>query len=175
MGRPALRGAPTLGPQAAPVGLATQSDRPLNVLLDTNVVLDIILAREPFVQKALLLFAMGEAGEIQLFLSTDAISTIYYIVERNKDAKTARQAIVNLIGRVRLATLDERSVLRGIDLDFVDIEDALVAAVAEAAHVDLIATRNGRDFANSPIPAVSPDEFLAFWQARGKGSAKGGA
>ena len=138
----------------------------MRILLDTNVVLDLLLAREPFVQDALLLFAMGEAGELDLLLSSDAVSTVFYVVERNKDAMTARRAITSLLGRMRLLPLRESDVLRGLGYDFIDIEDALVASVAEEAKAEVIISRNVKDFANSPVATVTPSEFLAFWQMR---------
>ena len=139
----------------------------LHVLLDTNIILDVILNRAPFVEEALAIFAMGEAGTLKLSLSTDAISTVFYVVERNKDAQTARRAILNLVSRVKLAALDEPVVLRGLSLDFADIEDALVAAVAESIGADLIVTRNAKDFTASPVTVMTPTEFLAYWRARG--------
>lgn len=144
---------------------AARSNAPL-LVVDTNVVLDLILGREPFVHNALTLFALAEAEQLALVLSADAISTIGYIVERNKDAQTARAAITNLLGRVKLAPLDEGAVREGLGYDFIDIEDSLVAAVAARSKAVAIVTHNGTDFRNSPVPAVSPAEFLAFWASR---------
>ncbi len=140
-------------------------DAPL-LVIDTNVVLDLILAREPFVHDAIALFALAEAGQLKLILSADAISAIGYIIERNKDAQTARAAITNLLGRVQLAPLDECTVRQGLGYDFVDIEDSLVAAVVARAQAIAIITRNGKDLRGSPVPTVSPNEFLAFWASR---------
>lgn len=135
----------------------------MNVLLDTNVVLDLLLAREPFVHEATSIFALGEDGRFKLLLSTDAISTIAYVIERNCDAATARTAIQNLVGRVHLASLDEATVLRALALGFDDTEDALVAAVAERERADVIVTRNRKDFDKSPVVTMTPREFLSFW------------
>lgn len=131
-------------------------------LVDTNVALDLVLARKPFVDEALHIFSLAEAGRIALFLSSDAISTIGYLVTKNRDAKTARRAIALLLDYVSLAPLDERVVLQGLALDFSDIEDALVASVAANAGVRAIITRDSKGFASSPVPAISPHEFLAM-------------
>lgn len=139
---------------------------PMHLLLDTNVILDVIMNRKPFVDNALAIMAMGEAGVVKLSLSTDAISTIFYIIERNKDAATARQAILNLAARVELAPLDGDAVMRGLSYDFVDVEDALVASVAESIAADVIVTRNAKDFARSPVTVMTPTELLAFWRLR---------
>ena len=112
------------------------------------------------------LFALAEAGDVQLLLSTDAISTIFYVVCKNADARTGREAIAKLLDFVTLAPLDESAVVKGLALDFVDVEDALVAAVAQKHRAAAIVTRNARDFENSPVPAMEPREFLAALEAR---------
>lgn len=134
-------------------------------LVDTNVALDLLLGREPFVKDALQLFALGEAGRVQLLLSADSISTIFYVIGKNQNGVAAREAVSKLLDMVKLATLDERSVMRGMSLDFDDIEDAFVAAVAEKEGADVVVTRKQKDFKNSPVPVMTPRAFLAFWSA----------
>ena len=141
-------------------------DRPTRVLLDTNIALDLLLAREPFAADALHIFALGEAGRLELLLSADAVSTIFYVVRKNKDSAVAREAMAKLLDLVRLADLNERSELRAMALDFADFEDALVAAVAERENAEVIVTRNVKDFQSSPVPTLAPDVFLAAWRAR---------
>lgn len=135
----------------------------MKVLLDTNVVLDLILDREPFATEALQIFALADAGKLELALSSDAISLIFYLVSKNKNKQTARLALVNLLDYVTLCPLDEHTVLQGIALDFDDIEDALVTSVAIKAQAQAIITRNVKDFKNSPLSILTPKELLAFW------------
>jgi len=132
-------------------------------LIDTNVVLDLLLAREPFKVEATHIFALAEAQVIRLFLSSDAISTIAYLVGKNASRSKARQALAILLDYITLVPLDEALVMKALALDFSDIEDALVAASADESGARAIITRNAKDFANSPVPAVSPPEFLAYW------------
>ena len=94
------------------------------------------------------------------------MSTIFSIVRKNKDSAVAREAVAKLLDLVRLADLNERSVLRAMALDFADFEDALVAAVAERENAEVIVTRNVKDFQSSPVPALAPDVFLGAWRAR---------
>ncbi|MDR2715606.1 MAG: hypothetical protein LBB46_02530 [Coriobacteriaceae bacterium] len=96
-----------------------------------------------------------------LLLSADAVSTIFYVVAKNRDAQTGRRAVVALLDYVTLAALDERCVLDGLAFDIPDIEDALVAAVARKSGVSAIVTRNAKDFKASPVPAISPRECIA--------------
>ena len=145
---------------------AARGASPFIVLVDTNVALDLLMNRAPFVHEALQLFALAEAQRIQLLLSSDAVSTIAYIVEKNSGRAAAREAIAKLLDFVSLAPLTEQTVLRGLSLEFDDIEDSLVAAAAEGADAQAIVTRNVTDFTRSPLPVMTPTEFLAFWVAR---------
>lgn len=140
----------------------------MKVMLDTNVALDLLQERQPFVADALHVFALGEAGKVELLLSTDAISTIFSIVGKNKNAAIAREAVAKLLDFVSLVSLDEHAVLRGMSLDFEDVEDALVAAVAGKEQASVIVTRNEKDFKNSPVPVQSPAAFLAFYATLAK-------
>lgn len=140
----------------------------MKVLVDTNVALDLLMAREPFLADALQLFALAEADRVELLLSTDALSTIFYIVEKNRNAAVARSALLTVLDFVQLVHLDESAAMRGLALDFIDIEDAFVAAVADATQADVIVTRNVKDFKNSPVTVMAPREFLAFWTSIGQ-------
>ena len=136
--------------------------KPLNYMIDTNIALDLLLARTPFDIEAMQIFALAEAGSIKLYLSSDAISTISYLVTRNKDTQTARQAIALLLDYVSLAPLDEEMVYKALALDFTDIEDSLVVSVADACKAQAIITRNVKDLKGSPLPVLTPKEFLAL-------------
>lgn len=139
---------------------------PRRILLDTNIALDLLLNREPFVLNAVQIFALAEAGRIEALLSTDAISAIFYVARKNQNASVAREALSKLLDYVTLASLDDRSVIRGISLDFDDVEDVLVAAVAEKEGAAVVVTQNTADFKNSPVPVMDPEVFLASWMAQ---------
>ena len=136
------------------------------VFLDTNIALDLLQARKGFLEDALFIFALGEQGKLQLCLSTDSLSTIFYVIEKNKDAPTAREAISKILDLVTLCPLDESAVLRGMALDLSDIEDAFICALAMKAQCSVIITRNVKDFARSPIPVRTSHEFVAAWRAQ---------
>lgn len=136
------------------------------VLIDTNIALDLLQAHEGYLEDALYIFSLGEQGYLQLCLSTDSLSTIFYVIEKNTDAQTAREAVSKLLDFVTLCSLDESAVLRGMTLDFVDVEDAFICAVSMKTHCNAIITRNAKDFANSPLPVFISREFVAMWRAQ---------
>lgn len=135
------------------------------IFIDTNIALDLLQARDPFVFEAIQIFALAEKGEIELCISTDALSTIFYVIEKDECAAKAREALSKLLDYVTLCALNDSAVLAGMALEFNDIEDAFVCSVAQRSNAEVIVTRDQYDFANSPVPVQTPVEFLASWRA----------
>jgi predicted nucleic acid-binding protein len=130
-------------------------------LFDTNILLDIGLARRPFAEPAFAcLVATRKMGESP-HIAPHAVATFYYIVSQARGKKPANQAIRDLIALGEIVKFDHETAQRSLQLNFDDFEDAMIAAAAEAAGMDCIVTRNGEDFKKSPVPALSPEAFLA--------------
>ena len=130
-------------------------------LLDTNIVLDLIGKREPFVNSALRIFVFAEKEQLKLWISPHSLATIYYVLSKDRDPKNASKLLEKLLGRLHIAPIDETVVRRAFSYGFRDWEDALIASAAYGARVDAIVTRNVKDFKKSPLPALLPDEVLA--------------
>lgn len=130
-------------------------------LLDTNIVLDLIGKREPFVNSAIHIFALAEKEKLKLYISPHSLVTIYYLLSRDKGSKSASKLLEKLLGRLHIAPIDETVVRRTFTYGFQDWEDALVASAAQGARLDGVITRNVKDFKKSPLPALLPDEVLA--------------
>lgn len=133
----------------------------MRVLFDTNVILDVLLEREPHVDAASKLFALVDNGRINGAICATTATTIYYIAAKSFGARRARDQIHGLLGLFEVAPVD-RDVLDGaLDIDFPDYEDAVVHEAARAAAATVIVTRDRDDFTNSAIPAIDPVELLA--------------
>lgn len=130
-------------------------------LLDTNIVLDLIGKREPFVNSTIHIFALAEKEKLKLYISPHSLVTIYYLLSRDKGSKSASKLLEKLLGRLHIAPIDETVVRRTFTYGFQDWEDALVASAAQGARLDGVITRNVKDFKKSPLPALLPDEVLA--------------
>ena len=129
------------------------------MLLDTNILLDFAIGREgsPF-SRALL--RRAERTSMPAFVSWHSIATFYYIVERDVDRATARAFVSDLIGFLTVVTTGHESLLYALSLPMRDFEDAMQVAAARAAGTRHIITRDIRDFANSPIAAITPEQAL---------------
>jgi predicted nucleic acid-binding protein len=132
------------------------------VLLDVNVVLDVLLDRQPHAEGASQVWAAVERGEVEGFLSAHAVTTIHYLNQKTVGARTAREATDALLSVFDVAPVDRGVLHASLSLGCRDFEDGVMAAAARRAKCDVIVTRNTRDFRQSPVRALTPSEALAM-------------
>ena len=131
------------------------------VLLDTNVVLDVVLVRQPyFLASTAVVDAAGDA-RVEGLIAGHAVTTVAYLLQRERGAAHTRSTLVHLLSQVRVAAVTDEAVRLALSAPMSDFEDAVTAMVANEANVDVIVTRDTRDFVGSPVPAVLPETFLA--------------
>lgn len=130
----------------------------MRVLLDTNVVLDVVLAREPFAQASAQLFKLHEQGKIDAYIA--AITPINYITRKVKGGQEARQAVELLLSSLAVCPLSHGVLEEAYKLPFSDYEDAVQHASATANGLDTIVTRDIKDYKNATLPVFSPVDFL---------------
>lgn len=130
------------------------------LVIDTNVFLDVILARKPLCDASAAVLDLSSRPGYELLMPAHSAATIAYIVEANRNRDKARQALSLCLGIAHVAALDETAILRGLSYGFGDTEDSFIAAIAERERADCIITNNVKDFALSPVPAVTPSEYL---------------
>src|ERR1044072_2748075 len=118
----------------------------MRVLLDTDVILDAIVAREPFTVPALELLDLSEAGGLEVYISALTPLNIFYIARKAKSSTDLREAIKPLLRAVKVCPLDESVLSAAFAAPFYDYEDAVQLCCAEAAGLEAIVTRNISDF-----------------------------
>lgn len=132
----------------------------MQVLIDTNVVLDVLLKRFPFVQDAVEVLKVPETVA-QKFVSASAITDIYYIAYREiRDKQNVKNLIKTLLKVVHVADVSESDILSALDSDWTDFEDSVQNSVAESHEYDSIITRNKGDYKKSSMKVFSPKEFI---------------
>lgn len=135
------------------------SDR---IFFDTNVLLDHLLAREPFADDATELWSMAERKEIVGCISAISFNFVYYIVRHASNERKARRAIGGMRDVFQVIEVDAQAINQAIDSPFKDFEDAIQHACAIRIEASYIITRNLADFRQSEIPVVTPDAYLAM-------------
>lgn len=131
----------------------------MKILFDTNVILDVILEREPFVEVASQLLAFVKTGEINGYLGATTITTISYLVEKSGDKGKAIEAIRVLCDLFEIAAVDRKVLRSALQLGFTDFEDAVLHEAGKFASVDGLVTRNGADFKNATLKIYEPNEL----------------
>jgi predicted nucleic acid-binding protein len=135
-------------------------DSPI-VLIDLNILLDVLQKREPFYTASAGLLAMAETGRIQGYVAAHSITTLFYLVQKDRSAAEARSVITNLLQFIHIAPIDQRTIEQALNLDLRDFEDAVQMITAMQIKADCLITRNVRDYQPALLPVLKPVDFLA--------------
>ena len=128
------------------------------LLLDINIILDVVFQRPGEPASSALIGSCNE--QHQAWVAWHSVATLAYLIERQRNPAVARELVTGLLSWARVATTGHQDALQALRLPMSDFEDALQVSAAQACGADYIITRNGRDFVQSPLPALSPEEFL---------------
>ena len=134
----------------------------MKVLIDTNVILDVLCDRANFVEASAMVMKLCEINTIEGYVSALSFPNIVYIMRKELSKEKVKEIIYRLSMIFKIADLKADNLKKAADLDFRDFEDALQAICASEVKAQYIVSRNVRDFLNSPIPAITPSEFLAL-------------
>ena len=136
----------------------------MKIVFDTNVVLDVLLKREPYAEVAISLFAAVEQELIQGFLCATTITTVDYLVAKAKDKSVTKQATNHLLRLFSIAEVNQSILKAAVDSPFEDFEDAVLYEAGCYAAVDGFVTRNIKDFkkAERPLCIVQMNYGLLF-------------
>ncbi len=132
----------------------------MKTLFDTNIILDVLLDREPFSDEASFLLSKVEQDEITGFICATTVTTIYYIASKALGPKAASHHIQSLLSLFVIAPVNRLVLENAIASKFKDFEDAVLYAAACHVGVKYIVTRNIADFKNSKLPVFEPKEFI---------------
>lgn len=131
----------------------------MRAMVDLNVILDIVQKRPAFFRESA--DACNALAARDCFISAHLVTTAFYLMRLH--GTEAQNATVDFIlENFTVVPCDRKLLAAARTLGFTDYEDAVVAASAQRAKCAYIITRNTGDFANSPVPALTPGEFLAL-------------
>lgn len=132
----------------------------MNLYLDTNILIDLTANRLPFSKWAVHIFKDAKMGKYRLYTSSFSILTCFYIIERQLGAKRAKRVIEILLQRVEVQDVSKKELQTALLVKIKDYEDAVQHECAKIiGNIDILVTRNKKDFKYSTIPACSPEEL----------------
>jgi len=132
----------------------------MRILVNLNVLLDVLQSRRPYYADSARALSDAVRGRVAALIPGHSVTTLYYIIARQAGKSRADEAVDWMLNRFGVAVCNKDVLLRARALALADYEDAVVAAMAERELCDAILTRNVADFSGSPIPAITPAEFV---------------
>ena len=133
----------------------------MKVIIDNNVILDVYQNRVPFVKFSSQVLRLAETKKIKCYITANSVTDIHYVLRRSlKDKQKLHTAVHILLQLVNIIDITAKDVRKAFHPEVCDFEDELICACAERVKIDYIITHNTKDFTNSPVPAITPEDFL---------------
>jgi hypothetical protein len=132
------------------------------ILVDLNVIIDVVQQRQPFYEQSARVVDAVVRGQADGWLAAHSITTLFYIINRVRNRKTAVTTITSLLEVFTVATVDDAVIRKALSWGWKDFEDAVQMAAAANIHANYFIIRNPRDFQDGIIPVVQPAAFLTL-------------
>lgn len=130
------------------------------LLVDTNIVLDLLAKRDLFLVEAQELFTFSDKRKVELFVSSLTFANTYYILSQNLKIQDARKILRKFKVLVKVISMDDKIIDLSLESDFKDFEDAIQYFSAIENGIDMIITRNLKDFKTSKIPVLTAKDYV---------------
>ncbi|HCF63869.1 MAG TPA: PIN domain nuclease [Chitinophagaceae bacterium] len=132
------------------------------VFIDTNIIVDLIGDRKPFSKYAIEIFTLAESKSLKLFTSSHTLATTYYILKSVMHDKALREVMSSMLEYVTVISVTEDIIRKSFRSKYSDVEDAIqIYCASTIPKMNCIVTRNTKDFKNSEIRALAPDQLLS--------------
>lgn len=133
----------------------------IKVFVDSDVIIDFLIDRQPHAVSSSQLFNLGDSGIIELHTSTLSINNVHYIIRRILGTKRSKEIILELLDLLEVLEVSKTDIINALKSDINDFEDAIQYSVAiKVDKINSIVTRNIKDYKRSKISVFSPDVFL---------------
>lgn len=133
----------------------------MKIMCDTNIIIDVLLEREPFVEDSCKVLSLCEEHRVDGFVSASSVTDIYYLVRKyTHSTDLAYKAVGKLLEIIKVCSVTNHDVLTAFQKRAKDFEDCLVATCAKSIHCEYIITRNKKDFEEFDIPLLTPAELV---------------
>jgi predicted nucleic acid-binding protein len=133
----------------------------VTITVDINVLLDVFQKREPHYAASARVVSLVASRKLIGVFPGHALTTLYYLARKHASKPDAEAAMDRVLAAFHIGNLDHATWKEARTLAMTDFEDAAVAMVAKTSASSFIVTRNVDDFVQSPVPAITPADFLS--------------
>lgn len=131
-----------------------------NLLIDTNIIIDLLAKRKDFYQEVQELFTLADENEVNLYISSLTFANTHYVLSKELNADQIRKVLIKFKLLVKILPLDDRILELALSSDFKDFEDGIQYYTALENKLEIIITRNKKDFKTAKLPVLTAKEYL---------------
>ena len=130
------------------------------VFVETDIIYDLLAKREPFYLPAARLFTLADEGKIRIFISALSLPNIHYLISKQTSAEEATKTLRRFKILVHVTPLDEKIIDQALNSDFSDFEDAIQYFSALQNNIEVLLTRNLKDYRKAQISVLTAQDFI---------------
>ena len=132
-----------------------------DLFIDTDVIIDFLIDRKPFSREAAIIFTLIEQKKLKGFSSSLTFSNLYYVLRKIESHNRVISKLDSLSKMVGILKVEEQTIKNALASGFPDFEDSIqYFSAVDSKKIDVIITRNVKDFKKSEIPIMTPGDFL---------------
>ena len=132
----------------------------IKIFVDTDIILDLLSQREPFYNPAALLFSLADQKKLTICVSSLTFSNLNYILNRTYSAAETKRKLFKFKTLVTVLAVDDKIIELALSSEFHDIEDAIQYYTAMENNIQLLLTRNIKDYKKATISVMTADQYL---------------
>jgi len=132
----------------------------VRILIDTNVVLDVALERQPYLRTSEQVLLAVEQGKLEGYTSASTFTDLYYLIRRARGRDWALSFLIRLLTFCQIAPVDQNVISNALEANFSDLEDAVQYETAIAHQLEAIVTRNPQDFPENALQILTPEALI---------------
>ena len=130
------------------------------LFVDTDVVLDLLSARQPHYKFAAELFSLADIESVRLYVSSLTFANVHYVLSKQLSATESRKLLLRFKTLVTVLPVNDKIIELALSSSFADFEDAIQFYAAIENNISILLTRNLKDFKKATIPVMTPQQYL---------------
>jgi predicted nucleic acid-binding protein len=130
------------------------------VFIDTDIALDLLSERAPHYQAAAELFTRADQGGLTIYVSSLSFSNLHYLLSRLYSQAEARRILNTFKILVKVLAVDDKIIDLALNSAFKDFEDAIQYYTAAENQLEVLLTRNLKDYKAAKITVMTAEDYL---------------
>jgi len=130
------------------------------VFVDTDIIYDLLAKRDPFYLAAAQLFTLADEGKVQIYISALSLANLHYLISKQRTEEEAKEILRRFKVLVHVTPLNDKIIDLALNSEFSDFEDAIQYYSALQNEIEVILTRNLKDYKKAQITVLTAQDFI---------------